>query len=118
MLLQTFFHGLPLPKGLQIDGLSYRDPEVLMTGREYAAALREAVEFFEAHPYLPVPDTARIFTLYYEHPSPAEIRWLTSIIADEGFTVQSSSAGPDLWVKKLTTATLVLALPPLVSRPC
>ena len=89
-----------------------------MTGRDYAAALREAVEFFDAHPYLPVPDLARILTLYYEHPSPAEVRWLTSIIADEEFTVQSSSEGTDLWVKKLTTATLVLALPPLTSKPC
>lgn len=47
---------------------------------------------------------------------PAEIRWLTAIVADEGFKVHSSSAGPDLWVKKLTSATLVLALPPLVSK--
>jgi hypothetical protein len=88
-----------------------------MTGREYAAALREAVEFFDAHPYLPVPDSARILTLYYEHPSPAEVRWLTSIVADEEFTVQSSSEGPDLWIKKLPTATLVLAVPPLISKP-
>ena len=48
--------------------------------------------------------------LYYQHPSPAEIRWLTAIVADEGFKVQSSSAGPDLWVKKLTRATLVFPL--------
>lgn len=86
-----------------------------MTGREYAALLREAVEFFDAHPYLPVPDGAHSLVLYYEHPSPAEIRWLAAIVADEGFKVQSSSAGPDLWVKKLTRATLILALPPLVS---
>ena len=26
-----------------------------MTGREYAAVLREAAEFFAAHPYLPIP---------------------------------------------------------------
>ena len=44
-----------------------------MIGREYAAALREAVEFFDAHPYLSVPDRARILTLYYEHPAPAEV---------------------------------------------
>jgi hypothetical protein len=88
-----------------------------MIGRDYAAALREAVEFFDAHPYLPVPESARILTLYYEHLSPAEIRWLTSMIADEKFEVQSSPAGPDLWVKKLKTATLVLALPPQASRP-
>jgi hypothetical protein len=88
-----------------------------MIGREYAAALREAVEFFDAHPYLPVPDSARILTLYYEHPSPAEVRWLTSILADEEFTVQSSSEGPDLCIKKLPTATLVLAVPPLISKP-
>jgi hypothetical protein len=88
-----------------------------MIGRDYAAALREAAEFFDAHPYLPVPESARILTLYYEHLSPAEIRWLTSTIADEQFEVQSSSSGPDLWVKKLKAATLVLALPPLASRP-
>ena len=88
-----------------------------MIGREYAAALREAAEFFDAHPFLPVPDSARILTLYYEHPTPAEIRWVTSIIADEDFTVESSPAGPDLWVRKLKTATVVLALPPLVSKP-
>jgi hypothetical protein len=88
-----------------------------MIGRDYAAALPEAAEFFEAHPYLPVPESARILTLYYEHLSPAEIRWLTSIIADEEFEVQSASTGPDLWVKKLKAATLVLALTPLVSKP-
>ncbi len=64
-----------------------------------------------------MPDSARILTLYYEHPTPAEIRWVTSIIADEDFTVESSPAGPDLWVRKLKTATVVLALPPLVSKP-
>jgi hypothetical protein len=53
-----------------------------------------------------------------EHPAPAEVRWLTSIVADEDFTVQSSAAGPDLWAKKLTRATLVLALPPLLEKPC
>ncbi len=89
-----------------------------MIGREYAAALREAVEFFDAHPYLPVPQSARILTLYYEHPTPAEVRWLTSIVADEDFTIESSPSGRDLWVKRLKTATVVLALPPLVSKPC
>ncbi len=88
-----------------------------MTGREYAAVLREAAEFFDAHPYLPVPDGAHTFVLYYEHPSPAEIRWLTAIVADEGFKVQSSSAGVDLWAKKLNKATVVLAIPPLFSKP-
>jgi hypothetical protein len=88
-----------------------------MTGREYAAVLREAVEFFDAHPYLPVPDGAHSLIFYYKHPSPAEIRWLLAIVADEGFKVQSSSEGLDLWVKKLTMATLVLAIPPLVSKP-
>lgn len=29
-----------------------------MTGREYAAVLREAADFFEAHPYLPISDGA------------------------------------------------------------
>ena len=51
--------------------------------------------------------------LYYVDPSPAEIRWLTATVADEGFSVESSSSGLDFWVKKLTRATLVLAMPPL-----
>ena len=42
-----------------------------MTGREYAAVLRETAEFFDAHPYLPIPDGAPSLVLYYEHPSPA-----------------------------------------------
>jgi hypothetical protein len=88
-----------------------------MTGREYAAALREVTEFFDAHPYLPIPDGAQSVVLYYEHPSPAEIRWLTAIVADEGFEVRSSAAGADLWTKKLKTATVVLAIPPLFSKP-
>ena len=71
--------------------------EAQMTGRDYAAVLREAVEFFDAHPYLPVPDSARNLPLYYEHPSPAEVRWLISIVADEGFKIDSSSAGLDFW---------------------
>jgi hypothetical protein len=54
--------------------------------------------------------------LYYQHPSPPEIRWLTAIVAEEGFKVQSSSAGVDLWEKKLTKATVVLAIPPLFSK--
>ena len=87
-----------------------------MIGRNYAAVLREAAEFFDAHPFLPIPDGAHSLVLYYEHPSPAEIRWLTSTIADEGFEVQSSSSGSDLWVKKLSNATLVLVLPPLASK--
>ena len=91
--------------------------EAPMTGREYAAVLREAAEFFDAHPYLPVPDGAHTLLLYYEHPSPAEIRWLTAIVADEGFKVKSSASGLDLWVKKLTRATLALAIPPLLSKP-
>ena len=33
-----------------------------MIGRDYASAC-EAVELFDAHPYLPVPDSARILTL-------------------------------------------------------
>ena len=41
-----------------------------MIGRDYAAALREAGEFFDAPPYLPVPASPRILTLYYEHPTP------------------------------------------------
>ena len=28
------------------------------TGREYAAFLREVAEFFDAHPYLPIPEGA------------------------------------------------------------
>ena len=62
-------------------GLCYieRFPEAAMTGREYAAVLREAAEFFDAHPYLPIPEGAPSLVLYYEHPSPAEIRWLTVI---------------------------------------
>ena len=88
-----------------------------MTGSEYAAALREVAEFFGAHPYIPIPDGAHSFVLYYEHPSPAEIRWLTVIVADEGFRVQSSSGGADLWTKKLNRATVVLAIPPLLFRP-
>ena len=88
-----------------------------MTGREYAAVLREAAEFFEAHPYLSVPDRAQSVVLYYGHPGPAEIRWLTAIVADEGFRVQSSAEGVDLWAKKLNRATVVLAIPPLVFKP-
>jgi hypothetical protein len=88
-----------------------------MTGREYAAVLREAAEFFDAHPYLPIPEGAPSLVLYYEHPSPAEIRWLTSTIADEGFETESTSSGSDLWVKKLTKARLVLVVPPLTSKP-
>jgi hypothetical protein len=42
-----------------------------MTGREHAAVLREAAEFFDAHPYLPVPDEATSLVLYYQHPNPA-----------------------------------------------
>jgi hypothetical protein len=37
-----------------------------MTGREYAALLREAADFFEAHPDLPVPDTYRSLAVLYE----------------------------------------------------
>jgi len=88
-----------------------------MVGREYAAVLREAAGFFDAHPYLPIPEGAPSLMLFYVHPSPAEIRWLTAIVADEGFKVESSSSGLDFWVKKLTTATLVLAIPPLLSKP-
>ena len=88
-----------------------------MTGREYAAVLLEAADFFEAHPYLPIPDGAHTLMLFYEHPSPAEIRWLTTIIADEGFRVESSASGSDCWVKKLTKGHLVLVLPPLASKP-
>lgn len=88
-----------------------------MTGRDYAAVLREAAEFFDAHPYLPIPEGAPSLVLYYQHPSPAEIRWLTAIVAEEGFQVQSSSAGVDLWEKKLNKATVVLAIPPLFSKP-
>jgi hypothetical protein len=84
-----------------------------MTGHDYAAVLREAAEFFDAHPYLPIPEGAPSLVLYYQHPSPAEIRWLTAVVADEGFKVQSSSAGVDLWEKKLNKATVVLAIPPL-----
>ena len=87
-----------------------------MTGREYAEVLREAAEFFDAHPYLPIPEGAPSLMLYYVRPSPAEIRGLTAIVADEGFRVESSSSGLDFWVKKLTRATLVLAMPPL-SKP-
>lgn len=93
-----------------------------MTRRDYAAVLREAAEFFDAHPYLPIPEGAPRVVLYYEHPnyehpSPAEIRWLTAIVADEGVKVQSSSAGVDLRSKKLNKATLVLAIPRLFSKP-
>jgi hypothetical protein len=88
-----------------------------MTGRKYAAVLREAAEFFDAHPYLPIPEGAPSLVLYYQHPSPAEIRWLTAIVADEGFKVQSTAAGMDLWTKRLKRATLVLAIPPLFSKP-
>src|SRR5579863_2557167 len=63
-----------------------------MVGREYAAVLREAAEFFDAHPYLPIPEGAPSLMLFYVHPSPAEIRWLTAIVADEGFKVESSSS--------------------------
>lgn len=88
-----------------------------MTGRDYAAVLQQAAEFFDAHPYLPIPEGAPSLVLYYQHPSPAEIRWLTAIVAEEGFQVQSSSAGVDLWEKKLNKATVVLAIPPLFSKP-
>lgn len=63
-----------------------------MTGREYAEVLREAAEFFDAHPYLPIPEGAPSLMLYYVRPNPAEIRWLTAIVADEGFRVESSSS--------------------------
>ena len=64
-----------------------------MIGREYGAVLREAPEFFEAHPYLPVPETARILSLYYEHPTPVEMRWLTEIAVQEEFQAEPSSSG-------------------------
>ena len=79
--------------------------------------MREAAEFFDARPYLPIPEGAPSLVLCYEHPSPAEIRWLTAILADEGFEVQSTTEGTDLWAKKLNKATVVLAIPPLFSKP-
>ncbi|HKS75649.1 MAG TPA: hypothetical protein VJQ82_20730 [Terriglobales bacterium] len=89
-----------------------------MSGREYAAVLHEAADFFEAHPYLPIPEGAHSLVLFYEHPSPAETRWLTALVANEGFRVQSSSSsGSDLWVKQLTRGSLVLVLPPFTSKP-
>src|SRR5438067_12411341 len=72
-----------------------------MVGQEYVAVLREAAEFFDAHPYLPLPQTARILTFYYEHPTPIEIRWLTEIATKEGFTAEPSSTGLSCWVKRL-----------------
>jgi hypothetical protein len=82
-----------------------------MMGREYAAILREAAEFFESHSYLPVPETARILTLYYQHPTPVEMRWLTEIAVKEEFKAEPSSSGLSLWVKRLDKGALAFALP-------
>jgi hypothetical protein len=88
-----------------------------MVAKDYAAILREAAEFFDSHPYLPLPETARILTFYYEHPTPIEIRWLTEIATKEGSTAESSTTGLNLWTKKLGRGSLAFVLTPSTSKP-
>jgi hypothetical protein len=88
-----------------------------MVGQEYAAVLREAAEFFDAHPSLFLPETARILTFYYEHLTETELSWITDILTQEGFTVEPSSTGLDLWVRRLERGSLAFVFVPATSKP-
>ena len=88
-----------------------------MVGQEYAAVLREAAEFFDAHPNLPLPETARVLTFYYEHLTAIELSWLTDIATKEGFKPESSSTGLSWWVKRLGRGSLAFVFTPSTSKP-
>ena len=88
-----------------------------MVGQEYAAVLREAAEFFDAHPNLPLPETARILTFYYENLTSIELSWLTEIVTKEGFKAEPSSTGLNLWVRRLGRGSLAFVLTQLISKP-
>ena len=88
-----------------------------MVGREYAAVLREAAEFFDAHPSILLPDTSRILTFYYEYLTATELNWLTDILMQEGFKAEPSSTGLDLWVKRLERGSLAFVFGASISKP-
>jgi hypothetical protein len=82
-----------------------------MTGREYAALLREAADFFEAHPDLPVPDTYRSLAVLYEI-SDENAAKAVDIVKNEGFTPQGSSVGGlVIWERQCGTGTLCFLVP-------